>query len=303
MARAVILGGSGFIGRWITRSLAKNNYQVTVIDLEAPPESADWVKADATDADKVAAEVGRGDVVIHLVHSSIPVESMVDPAAELKQNVIPYVELVERISDRAPRLFVYSSTGGQIYGDVERVPISENAATCPVSAYGASKLAMEQFTRLANLRRGLPYLIIRIGNPYGPYQELTNRHGVIPYLFRSVIHGNQFTLFGGGVTVRDYVYIEDAAEAVARLIESGAKNTIVNIGSGRGTSLIDLIRLVEKISGGKVNIREEPIRASDVMTNYLDISRLKELTGFSPEVSLEDGLQSTWEYMRANEEA
>jgi UDP-glucose 4-epimerase len=301
MARAVIIAGSGFIGRWLTRSLAGRGYEVAVVDPSPPAEKAAWLKIDARDPEAVAASVQPGDVVVHLFHSTVPSESMSDPEAELNENVTPFVALLDRLSERRPGLFVYSSTGGQIYGNAEAVPIPEAAACRPVSAYGAAKLAMEQFTRIASRRHRIPHLILRIGNPFGPWQELTNRHGVIPHLFRSILSSKPFIVYGGGVTVRDYIYVEDAAEAVARLLEKGVRDQTINIGTGVGTSLSELIGLAERVSGGKVIRDEQPIRACDVGRNVLNVSLLRELTGFTPAVSLEQGLRITWEHMRAHE--
>ncbi|HUT53056.1 MAG TPA: NAD-dependent epimerase/dehydratase family protein [bacterium] len=299
MARAVIIGGSGFIGRWLTRALEGRGYEVAVIDPAPPAEQAAWIELDARDPAAVADAVRPGDVVVHLFHSTVPAESMADPAAELGQNVIPYVTLLDRLAGRSPGLFVYSSTGGQIYGEIDG-PIPETAECKPVSAYGAAKLAMERFTRLASELRGFPHLIVRIANPYGPYQELTNRHGVVPHLFRGILFHQPFIVYGGGSTVRDYIYIEDAAQAVARLIERGVKNRTVNIGTGAGTALAELIRLAERVSGGKAMIEDAPIRACDVGRNVLDVSLLHDLTGFAPAVGLEEGLRRTWEYMKAH---
>jgi len=303
MDRAVILGGSGFIGRYLARALQTRGYEVIALDLRAPAEGVAWVRADARDPEAVCAAIRKNDIVVHLVHSSIPSESMTDPGAEFQENVRPYQALLPKLAAIPAGLIVYSSTGGQIYGNVAQTPIPESAACNPISAYGAAKLAMEQATRQLSANCGIPHLILRIGNPYGPYQELTNRHGVVPHLFRSVLYQRPFIVYGGGGAVRDYIYIEEAAEAAARLIEGQAPNQTVNIGTGIGTSLSDLIALIERVSGGKVEARNEPIRPSDVEQNVLDISLLKKLTGFTPRVGLEQGLSRTWEYMRSHEKA
>jgi len=300
--RAVVLGGSGFIGRGLTPSLEGRGYEVAVID-RRPPAGAkvQWIEADARDLPTVAKALGPGDVLVHLFHSSIPVETMKDPDAESSENVVPFMELVSRVSQMPLALFVYSSTGGQIYGPAEEMPIPESHPCRPISPYGKAKLAMEEFTRTMAAVSKLPYLILRIANPYGPYQELTNRHGVVPHLFRSVLRQTPFTAYGAGEAVRDYIYIEDAAEAIGRLIAVGARDQAVNIGTGVGTTLADLIALVEKVSGGKVEVEDAPLRPSDIRKNVLDVRRLKKLTGFAPHVGLEDGLRRTWEYMKTHE--
>jgi len=302
MKRAVLLGGGGFIGRYLGKELWGRGYKVVVADLENPHfEWANWMRADARDLQSVVRVIEPKDLVVHLVHSSIPVESMGDPVAEIKENVVPYAALLDVLADLSVSAVVYSSSGGQIYGNVEPSPIPENTAERPVSAYGVAKLAMEQLTRLITRRRGLPHLIFRIGNPYGPFQEKTNRHGVVPALVRTATQGGPFVSYGGGVTVRDYIYAADAARAVVDVITGTARSLTVNVGTGRGTSLSDLMAMVENVTGGKIEVKEEPLRPSDVRSNVLDITCLKTLTGFVPSVTLEEGLQLTWKHLKENE--
>lgn len=296
-----MLGGAGFIGRWLARALLAEGYAVTVVDPREPEPGLEWVRGDAREFAAVAKAVRPGDWVVHLFHSSVPEESMADPAAELTENVIPYVHLLERLADLGAGLIAYSSTGGQIYGEAP-IPTRETFQERPLSAYGAAKLAMEQFTRLATRRRGLPHLIFRVANPYGPHQELTNRHGVIPALFQCVRDRRPFRAYGGGATVRDYIYIEDAAAAIAALLEP-ARNLTVNVGTGLGVSLTNLIREVEAVTGAKIQTVPEPIRPSDVMNSVLDPTRLFELTKFAAEIPLAEGLRRTWDHLRKNEKA
>ena len=304
MQRAVILGGSGFIGRWLTAALLARGTEVVVVDRDRPADArAHWVEADAREPEAMGKTFRPNDVVVHLIHSSIPAESVDNPGVELAENVEPYARLLAGLGEIPIKLLVYSSTGGQIYGEPEVYPIPESHPQRPLSEYGRAKAAMEELTRAFGAARGVPWLILRVANPYGPHQERTNRHGVVPHLFRAIIQDRPFTVYGGGKTVRDYLYVEDAAEAVVRLIAAGARDTAVNIGSGRGIALSGLIALAERVSGGKVRLVEAPRRAFDVTVNVLDISLLGKLTGFTPGVTLEDGLARTWEHMKKHEEA
>ncbi len=304
MKRAVLLGGSGFIGRWLTRSLSARGYEVVVVDRRRPAEPVSaWVDADARDRKALGEAVSSGDVVVHLFHSSIPTESMDDPEAEHSENVAPFTELVATLVEIKPSVLVYSSTGGQIYGEVDQLLIQETQTCNPVSEYGKSKLRMEQIARAASDEHGLPFLIVRVSNPYGPYQELTNRHGVIPHLCRAAIKQSPFTVYGHGATVRDYVYVQDTAEAITSLIDGGVVNQVVNVGAGVGTSLADLIHMVEQAVGASIKTVDAPIRVSDVRHNALDVSLLQNLCGFSPLVSLDEGLRRVVAYMREHEKA
>ncbi|MFO8056749.1 MAG: NAD-dependent epimerase/dehydratase family protein [bacterium] len=297
MSKTVVLGGSGFIGRWVCRSLVSAGRTVYVVDRKGAVEDVHGsVAADARDPAVISHVVEEGDTVVHLFHSSIPAESMSDPAAELVENVIPYIRVLETIAEKGAGLVVYSSSGGQVYGNAAEFPIPESEKEMPISNYGIAKLAMEHFTRVTTYKSGVPHIILRIGNPYGPLQELSNSHGIVPALFRAVRDNTVVRIFGGGITVRDYVYIEDVAESIRLLCETGACNETVNIGTGRGTSLSGLIKMVEKIAGGRVNLVEEPLRKSDVMENVLDISHLQELTGYTPAVGLEEGLTRFRDY-------
>ncbi len=297
MSKTIILGGSGFIGRYVCRSLVSRGAVVYVVDPHAPVENVhDYVAADARDPDAVSRVVDKGDTIIHLFHSSIPDKSVSDPEGELVENVIPYISLLEKLAEEGAGLLVYASSGGQVYGNVETLPIPESAKEMPISNYGIAKLVMEHFTRTATYTHGIPHIILRIANPYGPFQELSNQHGVVPALLRSVRDKTPLKVYGGGVTVRDYVYIEDVAECICRLIEKGAHNETVNIGTGRGTSLSELIRMAQEAAGGRIKTIEEPIRKSDVNKNFLDITRLQELTGYTPQVGLEEGLRRVVDY-------
>lgn len=295
MTRAALLGGSGFIGRWLCRELASRGWEAVALDRRPCLEpGVRFEQVELEDAEAVARHLRPGDIVFHLYHSSIPADSLDNPEAERKKNVLPYARLLERLNEAGASMIVYSSTGGQIYGHAERLPIPESAKPRPITPYGRAKLEMERLTREA----GLPHLILRIGNPYGPHQEQTNRHGAIPALFRAAITGEPFVAFGGGSAVRDYLYIEDAASVVFRLLERGVQNETLNIGSGQGVSLSELIAKAEQASGARIKLVPAPLRDSDVRENVLDISRLQALTGFSPAISLEQGLEITWRHLK-----
>ncbi len=301
MKRAVLMGGSGFLGSGLSRSLIKRGWRVVSMDASPPrEEGVEWIEADVFDPVLASGPIERGDAVFHLVHSSIPGESMLDPAGELEKNLVPYVRFIDLIAEAGAETIVYYSTGGQIYGSTGQAPASEKRPERPVSGYGACKAAMEQFTRLAKTRKGLDHLILRPSNPYGPGQEITNRHGAIPALMKRALYGGSFTAYGN--TVRDYIFIDDASEAAAALVESGARNATVNVGSGAGTSLLDLVRAVEKVTGKRIETEREPIRPGDVDSIVLDVSLLKKLSGFEPSVGLAQGLQRTWKYFKDHEE-
>lgn len=300
MKRLVILGGSGFMGQNLLRLTPAGQWQTLVYDQKPPqfhpPDR--FIQGDLNDAEAAVALVEAGDVVIHLAHQGIPADSASDPATEFASNLYPFLRLLPALARRRPGLFLYSSTGGQIYGQAPSLPLSEDAPTRPISAYGVVKLAMEHYLRIFAPTEALPFLILRISNPYGPYQEATNRHGAIPAIMRALLEDRPFTLYGRGDTVRDYIHVDDVVSALFKLIESGARDQVFNLGTGQGVSLNELIARIEDISGKKLKLKKEAIRATDVLANVLDAGRLRQATGWEPKVPLDYGLSLTWEYLK-----
>lgn len=297
MPRAVLLGGSGFIGQHLVRAL-RGKAETVVYDLREPPfEKPDlYLAGDMDDIQKIAGVIKSGDKVFHLVHSTIPSESNQAPGEDLSLNLFRFIRLLEMLADRGIDRLIYSSSGGTVYGEPEEIPIPESSALRPVSGYGIVKMLMERYLRIFGLWRKLDYLIVRISNPYGPCQELSNRHGAVPALMRALRSSKPFGIFGDGETVRDYIYIEDVCSALAGLAVSEERNRAFNIGTGEGTSLNRLISEIERVSGLKLDRIHEPIRGSDLRRNVLAVSGINKATGWKPETTLEQGLRKTWEY-------
>jgi len=300
MKRLIILGGSGFMGQNLLRLLPAGRYQTVVLDRK-PPEFAPpdrFVDMDLREPEAAAALIGEGDLVLHLAHQGIPADSAQDPAAEVEANLYPFIRLLQALAPRRPGLILYSSSGGQIYGHAAGLPIPEDAPTRPISAYGIVKLAMEHDLRLFASSHQLAYRIVRIGNPYGPFQERTNRHGAVPAIMQALLQDRPFTIFGQGQTIRDYIHIDDVVRALLLLLETEVEHAVFNIGTGRGTSLAELIKRIEEIVGKKLKVQCAALRNTDVLTNALEASRLHHETGWEPSLSLDQGLAQTWEYLK-----
>jgi UDP-glucose 4-epimerase len=297
MTRAVILGGSGFIGQNLVRSL-RGIADTLVYDLKEPPveRPGAYVRGDMDEIEKIRGILEPGDHVFHLVHSSIPSESDQAPLEDLSTNLFRFIKLMEVLADRKVCRIIYSSSGGTVYGEPEEVPISESAGLRPVSSYGIVKVLMERYLGIFRHQRELDYIILRISNPYGPWQEMSNRHGAVPSIMRALIRSEPFTIYGDGDTVRDYIYIQDVCAALAGILQSDLKNMVFNIGTGEGNSLNQLISIIEGISGLKLKVLRKPIRSSDLRTNILDASSIKQALAWKPEIDLVDGLRKTWEY-------
>jgi len=302
MKRLIILGGSGFMGQNLLRLLGPGRYQTVVLDRK-PPEFVQpdrFVETDLRRPEPAAALVDEGDIVFHFAHQGIPADSAQDPAAEVEANLYSFIRLLLALAPRRPGLILYSSTGGQIYGHAPGLPIPENAPTQPISAYGAVKLVMEHYLRIFASTHELAYRIVRIGNPYGPFQERTNRHGAVPAIMQALLQDRPFTIFGRGETIRDYIHIADVVRALLLLIETKTDYSVFNIGTGQGTSLAELIKRIEDIAGKKLRRQTAALRTTDILANVLDASRLGQATGWKPLLSLDQGLAQTWEYLKSH---
>jgi len=300
--RLVLLGGSGWMGQSLLRYLsvrnARSQFETVILDPKKPEFYAPdhYLPAGIEDLEKIYALVKPEDIVIHLVHTTIPSESMSAPFREVKENLGPSIKLIELFKQKPVAGFVFLSSGGTIYGEqVLRRPLQETAAPNPNSFYAHTKLIIEQALAVAAKMGFLKYLVLRPANPFGPLQEKLNRHGAVAQIFRSLVQDLEFTIYGEGETVRDYIYLDDLLSALVLLVRKPFSNQVFNVGSGTGTSLMQLIALCENISGQTLRKSYKPLRAADLKYNVLDASKLM-AQGWTPQFSLEQGLKKTWEY-------
>jgi UDP-glucose 4-epimerase len=192
----------------------------------------------------------------------------------------------------------FVSSGGAVYGVPNTLPIGEGHSTNPVSAYGTVKLAIEKFLHVYNLEFGLDYRILRLSNPYGPHQVNAAGQGLVPTIIERAIRKEPLTVWGDGSNVRDYLFVEDAVSAITKSLGDTSEHKIFNIGSGKGTSILDLVHEVEELLGESIEVNFEAKRFSDAPSNVLDVSLAKEVLGWTPQTALKDGLSKTIEWNR-----
>jgi UDP-glucose 4-epimerase len=271
--RVLLLGGGGFIGVNLATRLRRAGHDVIVAgrtahgDAQALPLSA----VDAIDA--LVAE-RRVDTVVHLASTLLPGSSEGDFLAEREHIAGPTAQLAGRLADRGVVL-MFLSSGGTVYGVHASAAVAEDDPCHPISFYGQSKLEMELYLRFLERTRGLRCLIMRPSNPYGPGQALGGTQGLVSVLLDRIRRDCPLQVWGDGSTVRDYIHIDDLVEPMARLIEQGSWGMTLNIGSGTGHSLLDVVRAVEGATGHTVRLEFQPPRAADVPRFVLDVSRLQ----------------------------
>jgi UDP-glucose 4-epimerase len=304
--RCLVLGGSGFLGLNLCNRLARAGAEVTCFSRSHPqPEVLDRRVARVTGqfADRlaIANAVERQDVVFHLIAGSIPESSNRDPSAELAAAPIATLHLLEICRSARIKKIVFSSSGGAIYGIPRAIPIPEQAPTDPISAYGISKLMIEKSLYLYRHLHGIDYQILRIANPYGRFQLGTKHQGLIGSYIHRVLSGLPLEVWGTGEVVRDFLHIDDVSEAFLAAVTYGGPHRVMNVGSGTGLSVNQIIAELQAAFGREhLPCVHKPSRAADVPANVLDTALIRSELGWEPRVALREGLISTIAWMRAH---
>jgi UDP-glucose 4-epimerase len=297
-ATCTVLGASGFIGSNLCLALRERAAVVRGFARRSIPvwlEGIEWHQGEFADADAVARAVRGSDVVFHLVSATVP--GSMDPAFDLRANVLPTVTLLQLCKEAGVKRVVFISSGGTVYGRAQTVPTPESAPTNPICSYGVGKLACEKYLLLFHHLYGLGCRIVRASNAYGPYQS-AEQQGVVGVFLRRALAGQPVSLWGDGSTVRDYVYVADLVEALVRAAHQEEGPLICNIGSGRGMSILEVADAVEAALGRSLVRLQSPGRNVDVPINVLDISVAKAL-GWAPRTDFAVGLANTIDWLKS----
>lgn len=303
--RCLVLGGAGFVGSHLVELLLKEGFPVRVFDLQQCP--ARWltsstgvevVRGSFLDADLVAGAVSGCQYVFHLIGTTVPSTSNRDPVFDVQTNLVGTLRLLEACARANVRQVVFSSSGGTVYGEPSALPIPESHSTLPQSSYGITKLAIEKYLALFFQLHGLDYTVLRIANAYGPGLPLSGEQGVVGVFLARLKRELPIVLWGDGSAVRDYIYVEDVARAFRAALGQRSSCRVFNIGTGVGTSLLELIALMEQVTGLRAQIEKHPNRPSDPPANVLDPSQAQVHLGWKATTTIERGLALTWEWVR-----
>lgn len=291
----LLLGGNGFLGRNLAKELAKCEFfNVCVYDISEPIEVADRVKYFSGNMDNADAIFRimmeyKINVLVHLVSTIIPGSSLdqyINNCRLVQLSTIPLMDYCAKNNVE----IVYFSSGGTVYG-VKGGIISENEPVAPISYYGLSKVQIEDLIYFYHRRYNLNYLILRPSNPYGYGQNIHGKQGLIAVIIGCILDNKPVTIYGDGNTIRDYIYINDFVYYVKELIRMGILNETINIGSGVGYSINQIIEIFNGIVGYEIPIDHVIARGDDVPKMILDTTRLHNFIRHD-NVLLEDGIMS-----------
>ncbi|MGN1277737.1 MAG: NAD-dependent epimerase/dehydratase family protein [Floccifex sp.] len=303
----LILGAAGFIGTNLTIKLAENKEDnITLIDknksyfsnIEKYNFSNVEIHESSLNLDMDYSVLKDQDVVYHLVSTNAPTTSNQHISQDIQANVLFSSNLFDACVKYGVKKVVFISSGGTVYGKEEKCPLTENTATNPISSYGIQKITIEKLLYLYNYMYGLDYRIIRLANPYGPYQRPNGLLGAVTTFTYKALKGEEIQVYGDGTVVRDFIYIDDAIRGILNIVNGNHKYLTFNLGCGYGTSIKDVVETIRKVIGLDTTVIYTKGRSVDVPINFLDISRYEKCYGKLNPISLEEGIKRTAEFMK-----
>lgn len=305
--RIVLLGAAGFIGTNLSIRLMKlPENELVLVDekIEYFRDAVNCGKSNVSirehcfNATSGFDELLEGaDLVYHLVSTNNPSTSNNNIGQEITDNIVLTINILEACVRQKVKKIVFLSSGGTVYGNTEHYPIAETCSTNPITTYGIQKLTIEKMLYLYNYVYGLDYAVIRLSNPYGPYQRPNGKLGVVTTFIYKALKDETLTVYGDGKNVRDYIYIDDAVEGIISISNAVTKDKIFNLGSGCGTSINEIIEKIKKVIGKPLDVDYVDKRMVDVRVNYLDISNYESHFGKLQLISLEEGIALTSDFM------
>lgn len=304
--KIVIFGGGGFIGSTVTDRLLLDGHQLRIFErprvvpyrkfLES--ESVEWISGSFSSAHDVSAAVSGMDVVLHLLSTTLPKSSAEDPIYDVQSNVIASLQMLNAMVAQGVPKIVFISSGGTVYGNSMYLPIDEKHPTQPFVSYGIAKLAIENYLQMYNRLHGINAISLRVANPYGERQRVGTAQGAVGVFLHHAIRGVPIDIWGDGSVTRDFIHVSDVAEAFVRAIEHPSANSSFNISSGFGTSLNELIGILEDVLDKRIDRRYLPGRSIDVPISVLSNNLAREVFGWRPSISLPDGVARTAVWVR-----
>jgi len=304
--KCLVLGGGGFLGSHLTEALLAIGHSVRVFEkrgfsrgnLAGVFGDIELIEGSEEDQPRLEEAFRGVDVLFHLAGTTNPATSNQDTLYDVTSNVLPTLRVLAEASRRPLKKLIFFSSGGTVYGIPQRIPIDESHPTNPISSYGIHKLTIEKFLGLHAHLNGLNYVTLRISNAYGERQSPTSGQGVVTTVVHRALRHEPIEVWGDGTAVRDYVHVSDIIAAAIKAAEYEGNEKVFNIGTGVGTSVLDVLRAVENLVGYPLEVSFSAARPYDVPISILDVRLAREEIGWSAKIELHEGLARTLAYAR-----
>ena len=297
--KALVTGGAGFIGSHLTERLHQNNIEVLVVDNLLTGKKENLISLDLENT--IYGDVGseetleliknfNPDVCFHLAAQSSVVISVEDPLLDFEHNLLQPVQLIKTLLETDCKQFIFTSSGGTIFGEPEVIPTSEDDyAGEPVSPYGLAKKKLNELIEVMLQNETMSYSILNLSNVYGPRQDPHGEAGVMSIFTGKILNNETPTIYGDGEQTRDYVYVLDVVDALIKSSES-EENLFLNIGTGIETSVNELVSILSKKISWDGEPNYEPMREGELLRSVLNYNRAKDQIGWEPNYTLDTGL-------------
>jgi UDP-glucose 4-epimerase len=302
----VIFGGGGFIGSAVTDRLLLDGALVRIFERPRvrpyrnfkADERVEWITGDFLSTYDVSNAINGVDVVLHMVSTTLPKNSNDDPIYDVQTNVVGTLQVLNAMVAHNVRKIVFISSGGTVYGSPKYLPIDEAHPTDPLVSYGVTKLIIEKYLHLYEYMHGLKAIILRVANVYGERQRIETAQGAVGVFLHHSLSGKPIEIWGDGSVIRDYIHISDVAEACVQAIAYSGSKSVFNISSGSGTSLNELIVIIEETLNKSIERYYFPARPFDVPVNVLSNDLARAELHWSPSISLREGIKRTAVWMK-----
>ena len=306
MLRVLVTGGAGFIGSHIVDRLLADGHTVCVVDDLSTglagnvPKAVAFRQLDICDARVLqgAVQAFKPEVVFHLAAQMDVRRSVLKPDFDARVNVLGALNVLRSAVSAGAHRLVYASTGGAVYGNPSKMPVTESQPPEPVSEYGASKLAFEHYLSVYGNRGQIEYATLRFPNVFGPRQRPDGEAGVVAIFTGQMLRGDQARIFGDGKKTRDYLYVSDIVEANMRAV-SGPSGVVANLGWGREVTDLEVFETVAAATGYRKPPVYSPARPGEVERICLDASLARKTWGWRPTVTLREGVDRVVEHVRS----
>lgn len=302
MKYTLIIGGAGFIGANLTRAFLKHNARVIIYseihdnnrNLDEINDQILVIQGKFNQVEKLAEIFKKYEIerIIHLVSGLIPSSNKEDFINEYNDVIIPTLELMKLMTKYNTKDLVYLSSGGTVYGNHKSNGVYvEIDKLEPINYYGLSKLHLEEVITFECKKNNLNYLILRPSNPFGRFQNIFGKQGLIPVVIGKVLNDEEIDIWGDGTIIRDYIPIDFLTNAIVQLSLLGFKNEVINVGSGIGYSVIDIVEMIERIACKTIKKNYLPNRSVDSDIVILNIEKLKSLMDID-KIDIEESIRN-----------
>ncbi len=305
--KILVTGGAGFIGSQVADQYLALGHQVVIVDNLSTGQKkninpqAKFIKLDIQDRDIFELfRQEKFDVVNHHAAQMNIRLSVEDPTFDARNNIIGTINLLEAAVKNNVKKFIFISSGGAIYGEQDYFPADELHPTRPLSPYGIAKLTGEKYLYYYYKTYGLNYVVLRYANIYGPRQNPKGEAGVVSIFASKLLNHDQPIINGDGKQTRDYVFVADVVDMNARILNYNNQPDFFNVGTGIETDVNALFKIINGLTSGNAKEVHGPAKAGEQLRSVLDNNKARQILGWTPKVSLDQGLKQTVDFFRNN---